>query len=47
LNVTGLRHSRLKRFPYLVFYFDGEEHVDVWRVLHEKRAIATWLSPQE
>jgi toxin ParE1/3/4 len=35
LGLADLRFWRLGRYPYLVFYVDREEHIDVWRVLHE------------
>jgi len=47
LNLPGLRTVRLKGFPWLVFYLDQAEHVDVWRVLHAKRDIPTWMSEAE
>ncbi|NRR31286.1 type II toxin-antitoxin system RelE/ParE family toxin [Oxalobacteraceae bacterium] len=43
LNFPGLRSWSLKRFPYLVFYIEREDHVDVWRVLHAERDIPVWL----
>lgn len=30
-------------YPYLVFYVAGDDHVDVWRVLHAERDIPEWL----
>lgn len=39
LNLDSLRVFRLKRFPYLVFYVDAGDHIDVWRVLHARRDI--------
>jgi toxin ParE1/3/4 len=39
LGLPGLRHRRLKRFPYLIFYIEHDDHVDVWRVLHAQRDI--------
>lgn len=39
LNLPGLRFWALTGFPYLVFYFERDEHVDVWRVLHGQRDI--------
>lgn len=39
LDVPGLRFWKLSHFPYLVFYVEQPEHVDVWRVLHELRDI--------
>lgn len=43
LNLPGLRFWPLRRFPYLVFYIEHATHIDVWRVLHEKRDIPNWL----
>lgn len=43
LNLPGLRSWRLTRYPYLVFYVEREDHIDVWRVLHGKRDIAAWM----
>lgn len=37
LDLPGLRTWPLARFPYLVFYVEREDHVDVWRVLHIRR----------
>jgi toxin ParE1/3/4 len=39
LGLPGLRHRRLKRYPYLIFYVERADHVDVWRVLHAERDI--------
>lgn len=43
LNSPGLRFWPVKRFPYLIFYVEGADHVDVWRVLHKHRDIPAWL----
>ncbi|NBU45675.1 MAG: type II toxin-antitoxin system RelE/ParE family toxin [Betaproteobacteria bacterium] len=43
LNLPGLRTWRLTKYPYLVFYVEVAEHIDVWRVLHEKRDIPAWM----
>jgi toxin ParE1/3/4 len=47
LNLPGLRGWPLKRFPYLIFYAERTDHVDVWRLLHVKRDIPAWLSAEE
>jgi toxin ParE1/3/4 len=39
-----LRFWALTRFPYLVFYFEHEDCVDVWRVLQGQRDIAAWMN---
>ena len=43
LGLPGLRAWSLVRYPYLVFYVERPDHVDVWRVLHGKRDIAAWM----
>lgn len=44
---AGLRFWPLKGFPYLVFYRDAGDHLDVWRVLHAERDIPAWLREEE
>jgi toxin ParE1/3/4 len=44
LNLPGLRFWPLTRFPYLIFYFERDEFVDVWRVLQAQRDIAAWMN---
>ena len=43
LNLPGLRSWPLKHYPYLVFYVERADHIDVWRVLHSQRDIPAWL----
>ncbi len=43
LTLPGLRHRPVSGCPYLVFYVAGEDHLDVWRVLHAERDIPEWL----
>ena len=43
LDVPGLRSWPLQRYPYLVFYREHEDRIDVWRVLHGQRDIAAWM----
>jgi toxin ParE1/3/4 len=43
LSIPGLRSWPLGRFPYLVFYVERQDQVDVWRVLHGRRDIPAWL----
>jgi toxin ParE1/3/4 len=43
LNIPGLRFWPLGRFPYLVFYVEVRDHVDIWRVLHGRRDIPAWM----
>jgi len=43
LNLPGLRFWPLKRYPYLVFYIERSDHIDVWRVLHGERDMPQWM----
>ncbi len=43
LNLPGLHMWPLKRYPYLVFYVEQDDHIDVWRVLNSHRDIPVWL----
>ena len=47
LNLPGLRFWPLKRYPYLIFYVERADHVDVWRVLHARRDIPSWMPDAE
>ncbi|MFN7643246.1 MAG: type II toxin-antitoxin system RelE/ParE family toxin [Burkholderiales bacterium] len=43
LNLPGLRSWPQTRYPYLLFYVEHPDHIDVWRVLHGQRDIPTWM----
>ncbi len=43
LDLPGLRTWPLRRYPYLVFYVERDDHIDVWRVLHGQRDIPAWM----
>ena len=43
LDFPGLRTWPVKRYPYLVFYVEQEDRIDVWRVLHTERDIPAWM----
>ena len=47
LNLPGLRSWPLTRHPYLVFYVERSDHVDVWRVLQGRRDIPAWMQDPE
>ena len=47
LNLPGLRSWPLMRYPYLVFYIEHSDHIDVWRVLHGQRDIPAWLGEDD
>lgn len=38
LDIPDLRFWRLRKFPHLVFYFIRSDCVEVWRVVHGRRA---------
>jgi toxin ParE1/3/4 len=44
LGLPGLRVWPLRRFPYLIFYVERADHLDVWRVLHAQRDLPGWMS---
>ncbi|MEI7443430.1 MAG: type II toxin-antitoxin system RelE/ParE family toxin [Burkholderiales bacterium] len=44
LNLPGLRAWALQRYPYRVFYVERADHVDVWRILHDRRDIPEWMA---
>lgn len=39
LDLPGLRSWPLTTYPFLVFYLERDDHIDVWRVLHTRRDI--------
>ena len=47
LALPGLRSHLLKRYPYLVFYVEQNDRIDVWRVLHAKRDIPASLQASD
>ena len=47
LNLPDLRSWSLTRFPYLVFYVECPNRIDVWRVLHGQRDIPAWMQEPE
>jgi toxin ParE1/3/4 len=47
LNLPGLRYWLFEGYPYLVFYVERDDHIDVWRVLHGQRDIPAWMQQPE
>lgn len=43
LEIPDLRSWPLRRVPYLLFYVDADEHVDVWRIIHARRDVPAWF----
>ena len=44
LNLPGVRAWPLKKYPYLIFYVELDQRIDVWRVLHMATDIPGWLA---
>ena len=44
LEIPELRCVPLLRFPYVIFYLEATDLIDVWRVLHTRRDIPTLLA---
>lgn len=47
LAIPGLRSRRLRRFPYLVFYVEHDDYIDVWYLLHAHSDIPAWMRNPE
>jgi len=47
LDLPGVRVWGLNRYPFLVFYVERPDHIDVWRVLHAQRDIPAWLQQSD
>ena len=47
LGLEGLRAWPLQRCPYLIFYIEKPDALDVWRVLHGQRDIPSWMQSSE
>ncbi|MFC4251420.1 type II toxin-antitoxin system RelE/ParE family toxin [Sinimarinibacterium flocculans] len=45
LKAHALRFWPLKKFPYLIFYVEREQYIDISRVLHAQRDIPAWMAP--
>lgn len=43
LNLPGLRAWPLRGYPWMVFYVEQADCVDIWRVLHTRRDIPASL----
>lgn len=43
LQIDGLRHWPMKRFPYLIFYLEKDTNIELARVLHGSMDIPSWL----
>lgn len=45
LEIPELRSWSVPRFPYLLFYVPDHDRIDIWRVLHARRDIPVFLTP--
>ena len=43
LDIPDLRSWPMRKLPYLVFYVEHVDHIDIWRVLHSQRDIPVWM----
>lgn len=43
LNLPGLRAWVLSKYPFLIFYVEHPDGIDIWRVLHSERDIPAWM----
>lgn len=43
LGLEDVRNRQLRRYPYLVFYVEQSDRIDILRVLHAHRDIPTQL----
>jgi toxin ParE1/3/4 len=39
LALPGLRSRTITGYPYLIFYVERRDHIDVWRLLHAQRDV--------
>jgi toxin ParE1/3/4 len=47
LDLPGLRFWPCGKYPYLAFYVEKADRIEVWRVLHANRDIPRWLQGDE
>ncbi len=47
LGLPELRFWQIKHYPYLVFYVERDDCIDIWRILHGERDIPAWLREPE
>ncbi len=44
LDLPDLRSWPLKRYPYVLFYIECPDRLDVWRVLHAASDVPAWMA---
>ena len=45
LAIPDLRAWPLQRFPYVLFYVDADDEIDLWRILHTRRDPPSAIEP--
>lgn len=43
LGLEGLRSRAIRGFPYVAFYVERADQIDLWRVLDGRRDVPAWL----
>jgi toxin ParE1/3/4 len=43
LQLPEVRSWMVKRFPFVVFYVEEPDVIDIWRVLHAENDVPSWL----
>ena len=43
LSLPDLRAWPLKQYPYLIFYVESSDQIEIWRVLHAEQDVPAWL----
>lgn len=44
LQIDELRFWPVNGFPYLIFYVERDDRIEIWRVLHAQRDIPAWIA---
>ena len=47
LEIPELRSWPLQKFPYLIFYVPDGDHIDIWRVLHNRPDIPAYFTSDQ
>jgi toxin ParE1/3/4 len=45
LELEGVRSWPLRGYPFLLFYIERADHIDLWRVLHGHRDLPEQIRP--
>lgn len=46
LAIPDLSQWPMRRFPYVIVYFDREHSVEIWRILHGHMDLPAWLQEE-